>query len=340
MPDHDSILVSTLNLLGLKAAAEDLGIPIARELRSFGLGAEILEGFEGYISQTQLLNFIEYLADEYSCPHFGLLLAKHRPALGFGVLNQVIKTAPNLRAALEVGHKYLSTMTQATSWSLQVDGAVVRVVRIDLHPIPGRMQQMQMTSLGQYYRLLKALQGPDWSPEAVYFTQPQPAELQQFKRFFGAPVYFSQPFNGFQLRQADLTRSLETYDAELHALMCAHVENMGNRLEDSLPEQVTRLICQSLDTGRSSLVIIAQQMGLHPKALQRALADEGTTFKALLQRARLSTAEHFLLNSSIELTELAQLLGYSSLAAFSRGFSEATGLSPSVWRDQQMGTYT
>ncbi len=49
-----------------------------------------------------------------------------------------------------------------------------------------------------------------------------------------------------------------------------------------------------MPTGLTTLDVVADQLNLHPKTLQRRLADEGTTFAALVDRVRKETAGQYL----------------------------------------------
>jgi AraC-like DNA-binding protein len=66
--------------------------------------------------------------------------------------------------------------------------------------------------------------------------------------------------------------------------------------------------------------------------LQRRLTDEGVTFQQLMEGARRELAQHYLLHSSLELSETAYLLGYEDANSFFRAFHHWVGTSPAEWR--------
>jgi AraC-like DNA-binding protein len=68
------------------------------------------------------------------------------------------------------------------------------------------------------------------------------------------------------------------------------------------------------------------------RTLQRRLAADGATFQQLLQEARRELARHYLLHSSLELSETAYLLGYEDSHSFFRAFHDWEGDSPGEWR--------
>ena len=100
------------------------------------------------------------------------------------------------------------------------------------------------------------------------------------------------------------------------------------------PDQILYLIRQALMTGDCSVERVAGYLSVTPRTLQRRLKSEGTSYKTLLEDVRYNIATRYLLDSRASLTILADMLGYSELAAFSNAFKTKTGLSPRQWRAQ------
>jgi AraC-like DNA-binding protein len=76
---------------------------------------------------------------------------------------------------------------------------------------------------------------------------------------------------------------------------------------------------------------IADFMQLSPRSLQRHLLAAGTSFQALLDLTRQSMTERYLKESDINLTQLAEILGYCDQSAFTRAFQRWYGVSPRRW---------
>ena len=67
------------------------------------------------------------------------------------------------------------------------------------------------------------------------------------------------------------------------------------------------------------------------RTLQRRLTEQGISFQRLLEERR-ELAHHYLLHSSLELNETADLLGYEDATSFFRAFHAWEGTSPGQWR--------
>ena len=68
------------------------------------------------------------------------------------------------------------------------------------------------------------------------------------------------------------------------------------------------------------------------RTLQRRLADEGLSYRDLLDELRYETALDLLQDPENTITEVANLLGYSDPSHFSRAFRRMAGVSPGEYQ--------
>ncbi len=86
--------------------------------------------------------------------------------------------------------------------------------------------------------------------------------------------------------------------------------------------------------GRRRSTWSPTQFHLHPKTLQRRLADEGTTFAALVDQVRKDTADRYLRTTGISLSHLARELGYAEQSVLTRSCKRWFGTGPAAYRSQ------
>jgi AraC-like DNA-binding protein len=89
---------------------------------------------------------------------------------------------------------------------------------------------------------------------------------------------------------------------------------------------------QRLPEGAPTLEEIAASLRLAPGTIQRALAVEGIGFREAVEVTRFDLARHYLTQAHLPLSEIALLLGYSELSAFTRAFTRWAGVSPRGYR--------
>ena len=87
-----------------------------------------------------------------------------------------------------------------------------------------------------------------------------------------------------------------------------------------------------LAEGEPSLEQVADLLNITSWSLQRRLGEKGLTFSALVEKVRQELAQYYLTRTSLPISELALLLGYSETSAFSRAFRRWHGASPIQWR--------
>jgi AraC-like DNA-binding protein len=85
------------------------------------------------------------------------------------------------------------------------------------------------------------------------------------------------------------------------------------------------------DAG-ATLERVARRLGASTRTLKRRLAEEGTSFRAISDEARRQKALLLLDDRRVPLAEVAERLGYSDVANFTRAFRRWTGKSPGAFR--------
>lgn len=159
----------------------------------------------------------------------------------------------------------------------------------------------------------------------------------ELERALGAPVRFGAARNALRVSVEWQTYRVALYPRYAFGLFCAHADRLLSELDadQSVAGRVERAILPILHTGRVSAEAIARQLGLSSQAIYRALRAEGVTFEELLAQLRHRFAQGYLEQDRALLKEIAYLLGYSDVSAFSRAFKRREGLSPGAYRCRQ-----
>ena len=83
-----------------------------------------------------------------------------------------------------------------------------------------------------------------------------------------------------------------------------------------------------------SLVRVAERMKLSPRTVRRRLEDEQTNFSIELDGVRSELGKSYVQRSNRSITEIAFLLGFSSVSAFHKAFRRWHGAAPSDLRQK------
>jgi AraC-like DNA-binding protein len=119
-------------------------------------------------------------------------------------------------------------------------------------------------------------------------------------------------------------------------LDAATVELMWNPMAAAVHEQPTfnsysdqvRLLLERDLCNEWTIAEMSRVLGTSPRALQRKLAHEGSSFGALRRAVRLTHASRLLVYSEHSMAEVGYLSGFSDQAHFTREMKRATAMTP------------
>src|SRR5262249_43689085 len=134
---------------------------------------------------------------------------------------------------------------------------------------------------------------------------------------------------------ANLDDPLSTYEPETARYLQKLLEVIAPQHSQSVVDRVRQLILVLLPTGRCSLEIVAQHLGLDRRTLHRHLQRQEQSFSDILESVRGDLAVKYLIDYDRPLKDLAELLGFSEPSAFSRWFARRFGCNATTWREQQ-----
>src|SRR5262249_21770434 len=95
-----------------------------------------------------------------------------------------------------------------------------------------------------------------------------------------------------------------------------------------LAVRVQSKVMHLLPSGEVEEETIARSLNLSRRSMQRKLSREGVTFRQLVDNTRKQLAEQYLKDSTLVVSEVAYLLGFSEVSSFSRAFRRWTGSAP------------
>lgn len=173
-------------------------------------------------------------------------------------------------------------------------------------------------------------------PIAVELARPDP-KTKDYSAYFDAPVRFESARNVLILDRADLNLPFSGHNPELLALLTPRLGETLSELDAqcTVAEQVVMALKLSLATGRPEIADIARRLGMSERTLQRRILSEGESFRALVLRARRELWTRLLADETINIEEIAYLLGYQDVTSFYRAFRAWEGVTPAQWRADQ-----
>lgn len=330
----------------LAAAATGLSEFITRQGgdsdRIFGLSGVDPELLGSPTLSLGLVNYcrvLEEAARHSSTNNFGLHYGRQFKPQSLGLIGYIGLCSPTLEAALHNVVQAFPCHQHDTLTRMVDKGDYWRLdYQVRHGAILSRRQDAELT-LGMFMNLIRHSAGAHWAPREVHFEHARPENWHEHCKVFDAPVYFDQPFNSLIINKREVQRSMPDNDPMLLMVVKDALQRLNTcRESQGLIGKVRACIHLLLSNGEPSLEQVAEHMGLSAWTLQRRLREHNFSYSLLLDKVRSELASHYLQQKSLSVSEMAMLLGYSEVSAFSRACRRWFGISPRQWRRQENQT--
>ncbi|MEQ1540724.1 MAG: AraC family transcriptional regulator [Novosphingobium sp.] len=327
-------LVRVAALSGYFETMAGLGADPRPLLKAQGLSADLLANPEQLIPASAAIRLLECSAEASGCLTLGLRMAQGRALANLGASSLLIAHQPSLRHSLAALTEFRARINSTLVLHIEEHGGEA-ILREDFSLArPEPMRQSSNLALGVLTRLCGSVLGDGWAPRLACFSHqfPLASDLPLFNRLFRCPLQFSSEFNGLIVLADDLDRPNHRADTQLAMHARQLLETVMKPSTLSAAQDVGRLITLLLPSGRANIQTCAASLGVTVRTLQRTLDAEGSSFSELLNRVRMQLATQYLANPRMRITDIADMLGYSSIGAFSRWHAQIFGLPPRKMR--------
>lgn len=316
--------------------AEEYDVPARTCLRGTGLDEANLDGPEAIVSRRQELaviaNLLEATGDP---PSMGVEAGLRYHLTTYGIWGFAMISSPTLRSAIAVGLQFLDLTFAFCRITLHENGDEARLV-LDAPDVPEPIRRFvvdrDLTAVAVIQREVSGAALPLRHLSMAFI--PRAGHEQRISRFtevFGVPpvpggsTYFTfdRALLDMPLPQGD-PRTAADARAQCHALL------ESRRTRSSRADPVRDHIMARLSSG-AHMAEVAADLHVSARSLQRHLAAEGTSYRALLQEVRQGLARD-LLEDGRAVAEVAQRLGYTEVSSFSQAFRRWEGNSPRAHR--------
>ncbi len=99
-----------------------------------------------------------------------------------------------------------------------------------------------------------------------------------------------------------------------------------------LTDDLRRVLRTELLRDTCSAAAVARLFSMHRRTMSRHLRTEGLAFRQVANEVRFEIACELLENTDMAVNQIAAVLRYSELSAFTRAFRRWSGETPSAWR--------
>ena len=331
-PSEGTVRIATVTAIPL--VLEQLGYNPVTVLAECGFDISLFDDPDNIITHHNRSQLLQQCVNKTGCQHFGLLIGQKTGPSALGLVGFFMQHSPDLATALHSLVRYSHLHVRGVVIYLEKENASaflgygIYQANIEAH------QQIEDGAVAIAFNILRQLCGPSWKPDEVHFSHQKPADSRAYKQFFNAPVKFDTEHSGLLFSAHWLQQPVAGADPELYRFLQKQIDEFDHRSADDFAEQVQRVLHSALHTHQATADHIAELFSIHPRTLNRRLKSCGTSFQQLADQTRFEIAQQLLENSSIQLNQIAATLDYADASAFSRAFRRWSGMSPTLWREQ------
>jgi AraC-like DNA-binding protein len=309
----------------------DLGGDPLPLLERHHIDPERLDARDSLISYRAMIRLLEDAAAELRCPDFGLRLAARQGGVAvLGPLGVAMRNASTVGDAYRYCAAHLQVYSPAVRIELQPDPGGTRwKMRFDI--LLSRLRacgQAVENALCLTHHAVLLLSSGRFGAREVWFTHERRMPWSAYARYFEAPVRFGQSINAVFFNTVDLAQPIRESDPRLYEMASAFIDSRYPGTEGALAPRVRAMVQDVMSRGGPANLQVAGMLGMHVRTLQRRLRQEGTGFEELRDQVRRDLAERYLRDTSMPLSRVAVLLGYSESAVLTRSCRRWFSCSP------------
>ncbi|MEL7013042.1 MAG: helix-turn-helix transcriptional regulator [Pseudomonadota bacterium] len=308
---------------------EAAGAPVERWMEASGLPLSMRDDPDCYIASLPFLNFVLMAETKIGLPDIsGDAMRALRLETFSQSTQRAVTAAPTLHDALRAFIKRSRYENNEQNYWMDLAQSGVARVCSDASLAKNAYHPNFLQNWG-ILEVVRSFVGRHWTPSLQAFQSDLPPGENFFDELGNTNFLAGQPISFIEIPK----NLLLTPNPMKRVTMDIQADGSLPEAPEALPQALRAFLKPILLDGHmTKLRDAADALAMSTRSLQRALTENGTSFRTLLNAARADVARDLLSDNEIRITDVAMSLGFSDSAHFSRAFRATTGLSPSEFR--------
>lgn len=305
-------------------------------LAAVGIPVGSLKMPNATVEHARLIALFELAAAKLKLRDFGLRLASVQSITAVGPIALAARHSPTVEGAL-LGvirlYPYHNPGVELRLETSAADGMAHLRHRLPqlLHVAKRQNSELVMGIAVRFLRLISQAPSDRW---IVSFTHAKGLTASQYRRHLGCAVALGQESDALSFPASMLSEKIDASDPELADIATRFIASEMRRFPLDLVKQIEALVENQIASGACSAPVIAQQLNLAVRTMQRRLHAQGLVFETLVDRVRMRRAERLLSEHAIPLSQVHHLLGYTEQSTLIRSCARWFGKTPGVLREE------
>lgn len=327
-------LIRSTNLWGYPDLVRELGGDPAPLLARFHLAPGVEHQADAFVPFDAVALLLDASAEALDCPDFGLRLVRWQGLDILGPVAVIARNSQTVAEAMSAVARYLyvhSPALELTPAAPLRPGTVRFTYRVKELSLP-RLRQAYELSMANGVQIIRLLGGPGADPVGVSLLHSRLGPEASYVEALGSAVSFDQEWCGFELADGLASRPIDTADPATRDIATKYLEATFLPSGTPLAERVADLARRLLPTAHCTIEVVADQLAMHPRTLQRRLNEEGVQFHEVVDAERRDLAARYLADPRFGLGQVAGLLGYAEQSSLNRSCRRWFDSTPRAYR--------
>lgn len=317
----------------LLAAAARTGRPLAELARQVQISPATLGDATARVPHSTAIAVWEAMAAASGDPAFGVFAAALVGAAPFDIVDLALAHTADVETMVRQFLRYQGLYHEANEARLKLRGDQATLGHRFRGELP-RSRHLSQFLLMVWTTKLRRATGRDDLLTEVRLRDVSPPDATSLARGFAAPLRFGADEDALVFPRAVLVLPVRGVDAALARTLLPQLEHelRGRGGEAAFVAELRAQVQALLGDGDALAESVARALGTSERTMQRRLRQAGTSFRDVVDDVRREAALAQLGRRDATVTDIAFMLGFSDLSAFSRAFRRWTGASPSEYR--------
>ncbi len=267
-------------------------------------------------------------------PLFGLHFGESLQLSALGVVGEIIKSSNTVGEGITIAASLASVVTDLFRMDVTQTKRKFTIQLIPTVSNDSDFTTRQMTDLLMVFIIheLDGLLFEKIKPLAVFFPYVI-SDQSEYQRVLRCRPTKSKDQLAIHFDGKYWDEPVLSANYELHTFLLQKVNAYSNRGKtETFTSRIYHYLMTNAYLGTLSLEDVASNFNVAPRSFQRRLQDEGVTFQQLSDDVRKTLALHYIEGEKHPVKEIAIMLGYNELSAFSRAFKRWTGKAPTNYQ--------
>lgn len=310
--------------------------PAEQIIAKVGLDMELFEDPENDISYDIAGRLLNLCAERTGLPHFSLLLGQQIRPEDLSQVGELAIYAPTVGSALRGMILHICTQDRGGVPTLTSQNDITMLGFAIYVPMNEGACHICITSITNIYNLLRSLCGSSFTATEVRFSCSRPSDIRPYQEFFKVPLKFEAGEDTIVFPEHYLKQSLPGCNIERHNEVLDRLTTIKLGSDVDFLEELHAIVRPLVVSQCCTLDHVASILALHPRTLNRRIANSGMTLRSIVSKMRYEIAKQLLAESRISVINISTILDYSEAGVFTRAFQRWSGMTPSAWRIQNI----